>query len=979
MNELNDFLKIIAEGKQDYKQNDPIGKKLEEVKENVKTDIDVLFSQLFEIATQEPIFQPTHEEVGIQEQIVEAAPFPVPKTEKDSIKAYTTYFKNASFQQPDVPRVDPTFKAIQDKLKFLEQWVGKISVSGPGGGEVNLRWLDDVDRSTIDDGLFLRYSSAKKKFEFADPQLEDNDTAYLTEEVDTLDSVTTRGNTTDNEISVHAVNIPVGSLISGDSKIVANITTEQLNAILEHGDSANLSIGDYGLPFGITGGAYTVYGLVDVPSPALQVNDIIGGASIPVESSILYVGSGIYDKIIITNKNFAVGAVLPVQYTQITFARPIVNAGLSISTLADTDITLNSGAGGNIVTHSDILPYSTNIWSLGSPGKRFKEIWFGTGTIYVQDETLGNDQALGAKDGNFYISGGAGLEVGGWTLRDNYIYIKDPARNVNIGELTDTASVTFNRPINVQTSAQFSTFSVTKTGRVQINTPNISGNDPGALLINASTDGSYQPVIQAGGLLHLVGPDGGSGNSAKFNFESYGSNVNYAPLLNARRARGTAASPQPVQNNDVLFRLAATGWSGTNYNESIALAWPGIEMVATENYTTSAFGSVTNIYAVKNGTTSRVLSGSFTGTGLTFSGSTGITFNNGDRLTYFPDQTNKAEKFLKVTNVGGDYVMSWEATPVVTGAVVYKGLYVVSTNTPPITDATGTAGWEYTVSGSGTVNFGFSDLVVQDGDLLIHNGTHYDLIPGPRTQVNSDWNATTGVAAILNKPDFKTVNGNSILGTGNVSVGTVTSIGGTGTVSGITLTGSISTTGNLTLGGSIDKISSSVFGIGKVDGTTISATGGVISSLITQGITDILPHTLDSSHHIGASITGTVATIITDATTSNTPNTIVLRDSNGNIDVSAWTINTHLTEVNYTATATDYWIGVTVKKRTITLPASAQNGRQYYIVDAGTTAGNPDITITAPVGTTVIGGSLSQQNGQRHCVYVSSTNTWYCT
>jgi hypothetical protein len=61
----------------------------------------------------------------------------------------------------------------------------------------------------------------------------------------------------------------------------------------------------------------------------------------------------------------------------------------------------------------------------------------------------------------------------------------------------------------------------------------------------------------------------------------------------------------------------------------------------------------------------------------------------------------------------------------------------------------------------------------------------------------------------------------------------VTTVGGTGTVSGLTLTGTVTTSGNLTLGGTIDKASTSTFGIAKVDGTTITANAGVISAVPT--------------------------------------------------------------------------------------------------------------------------------------------------
>jgi hypothetical protein len=57
---------------------------------------------------------------------------------------------------------------IRKKLKFMEQAIGKIAALGPGSGEVNLRWLDDVYRPSIMDGRYLRYNDTLKKFEFAE-------------------------------------------------------------------------------------------------------------------------------------------------------------------------------------------------------------------------------------------------------------------------------------------------------------------------------------------------------------------------------------------------------------------------------------------------------------------------------------------------------------------------------------------------------------------------------------------------------------------------------------------------------------------------------------------------------------------------------------------------------------------------------------------------------------------------------------------
>ena len=57
-------------------------------------------------------------------------------------------------------------KNLEAEVRRLEQWISRIAATGPGGGEVNLRWLDDVDRSNITDGQYLRYDAPTKKFTF---------------------------------------------------------------------------------------------------------------------------------------------------------------------------------------------------------------------------------------------------------------------------------------------------------------------------------------------------------------------------------------------------------------------------------------------------------------------------------------------------------------------------------------------------------------------------------------------------------------------------------------------------------------------------------------------------------------------------------------------------------------------------------------------------------------------------------------------
>lgn len=212
MSELNEFLKVLAEAKKDKKHHieeakeslgdflgviakakaeDPKHQFLKQVKQSVQEDLGSLFATLAEgkaaavdqvnqlVETVQLIDEIERPEV-VGEFIFEDNKFldPVTLTEvvvpevRPAAEMYTKaeiddlLKRNASFQQPDPKKADPTIKGLQDKLKFLEQAVGRIAATGPGSGEVNLRWLDDVKRDTIVDGRWLKYDGSLKKFVF---------------------------------------------------------------------------------------------------------------------------------------------------------------------------------------------------------------------------------------------------------------------------------------------------------------------------------------------------------------------------------------------------------------------------------------------------------------------------------------------------------------------------------------------------------------------------------------------------------------------------------------------------------------------------------------------------------------------------------------------------------------------------------------------------------------------------------------------
>jgi len=118
---------------------------------------------------------PTVDELLEQFEIVKEAPVVEEKPKNKLIDLASTHIAKevmkeqkaaATFQEPEVP-VPQSLNELKRKVKMLEEWITKISMTGPGSGEVNLLRLDDVDTSAIGDNKYLKYNSANGKIEFA--------------------------------------------------------------------------------------------------------------------------------------------------------------------------------------------------------------------------------------------------------------------------------------------------------------------------------------------------------------------------------------------------------------------------------------------------------------------------------------------------------------------------------------------------------------------------------------------------------------------------------------------------------------------------------------------------------------------------------------------------------------------------------------------------------------------------------------------
>jgi len=146
----------------------------------------------------------------------------------------------------------------------------------------------------------------------------------------------------------------------------------------------------------------------------------------------------------------------------------------------------------------------------------------------------------------------------------------------------------------------------------------------------------------------------------------------------------------------------------------------------------------------------------------------------------------------------------------------------------------------YTITGSGlgitpVINGGTGlGTIPTNGQLLIGNGTGYSLNTLTASTGITVTNGAGTITVTNSLPDLTVVltGAGTTVVTGtypsftitsnDAFVGTVTSVGGTGTVNGITLTGTVTTAGNLTLSGPLSGVSLT----GQVSGILPVANGG---------------------------------------------------------------------------------------------------------------------------------------------------------
>jgi len=136
----------------------------ESIRSNILEDLKELFEATAKLPKEEvkevPVIEvPPQPEPVIVEEVKEVKlveqPIEPPSLIQKSViaiekaeKALTG--KEDSYQEPSVP-APADLKAVKDKIKFLEQWIAKISLTGPGGGASSIENLDHATKLVTTD------------------------------------------------------------------------------------------------------------------------------------------------------------------------------------------------------------------------------------------------------------------------------------------------------------------------------------------------------------------------------------------------------------------------------------------------------------------------------------------------------------------------------------------------------------------------------------------------------------------------------------------------------------------------------------------------------------------------------------------------------------------------------------------------------------------------------------------------------------
>jgi hypothetical protein len=342
---------------------------------------------------------------------------------------------------------------------------------------------------------------------------------------------------------------------------------------------------------------------------------------------------------------------------------------------------------------------------------------------------------------------------------------------------------------------------------------------------------------------------GDNNSTSRIAVRGYSSNAN-SSAIRVTKFRGTVAAPQAPQSGDSLGKFELAGY-GTTSSDGYPQA--SFEGVATETWGAIARGAKTVIKVTPNTTTTQVVAVTFDqDKSATFAGALSVTGTT-TLATSLSGLAKLTSGVVSTATSGTDYAPATSGTSILygngsggfsnvtigTGVSFAGGTLSATGSGGTVTSVSGTA--PIASSGGATPAISISQATTStDGYLsstdwnTFNNkqpaGSYLTTVTASTPLSGSGTvgsplviaQATTSTSGYLSSTDWNTFNGKGS--------GTVTSVGGTGSVNGITLTGTVTSTGSLTLGGTLDLSAPPAIGgttpnTGKF--TTLTATSGI--------------------------------------------------------------------------------------------------------------------------------------------------------
>lgn len=462
---------------------------------------------------------------------------------------------------------------------------------------------------------------------------------------------------------------------------------------------------------------------------------------------------------------------------------------------------------------------------------------------------------------NQTISGNWSFGDGGFTLQDNI----DASKKLvfQLGSMSTGTTRTLTAPdasgiiITTGNLNAITGVGIVTSGTWQGSTIGVANGGTG---LNSSTAANGKLLIGNGTGFSLANLANNGGLTISNGAGSIGLAVNYGS------SAGTA-----VEGNTGVTITAGTGLSGGG---SITLGTGGSATINLANTTVSAgtYGSTSAVptftvdaqgrlivagtttlanSALQNSSLTLSAGIGLSGGGVTALGGTstlnldinGLTaktaINSNDYLAIYDTTSSSIKKITRSDLLQG-----------ITGALLYQGTWNASTNTPTLSDATGTNGNTYAVSVGGTQDLGSGAITVGAGDFIIHNGTKWQVAPsssavtsvfgrtGAITAQSGDYNAlqitntpagnisATTVQGALNGLD---TTGLSFTGSGNLT-GTVSgTVGGGFTTNTLGIINNPSFSTSVTTPSLLSSGALSITSIGATNDVTITSGSGIVS------------------------------------------------------------------------------------------------------------------------------------------------------